>query len=69
MQTIHIATLINRFVREDGRLVIRAQVDSGRVLDVYVLPEHRKEAARILGGGAVRFLYRGGRAFFLPRDC
>ena len=67
--TTHIATLLNRFVREDGRLVIRAQVDSGRVLDVYVLPEHREEAARIWGGGTVPFVYRGGRAFFAPRDC
>lgn len=67
--TTHIATLIDRFAREDGRLIIRAQMDSGRVLDVYVLPEHREEAARIWGGGTVRFAYRGGRAFYAPRPA
>jgi hypothetical protein len=63
----HIAFLIDRFRVGSGRLIIRAQDESGRILDVAVPPELEEEAAKIWGGGLVLYRYRGGKAFYCRR--
>lgn len=63
---IRFAILTDRFESESGRLVIRAQDERGRVLNISVPPEFRGDAARIWGGNLVPYHYRGGRAFFCP---
>ena len=64
---IHTAQLLDRFSTPDG-LVIRAQNDRGLCFDVRVPEEHREEAGALWGRGTVRYEYRGGKAFFSPRE-
>lgn len=68
MRKVHTAQLLNRFNTPSG-LVIRAQNDRGVCLDVRVPEEHREEAGKIWGHGTVRYEYRGGKAFFAPREA
>jgi hypothetical protein len=59
----HSACLLDRFVREDGRLILRGQ-DNGRILDIQVRPDDADEAADLWGGSWFAYEYRGGRPFF-----
>lgn len=68
MSTTHSAKLLDRYVAEDGRLIIRAQADSGRCIDVTVMPQDRDAAAAIWGGNYLSYVYRGGRAFLERRE-
>lgn len=63
MKTAHLARLIDRYVIHD-RVILRVQTDRGIGLDVHVPDDLRHSAARYRGGDYVRYIYRGGRAYY-----
>ena len=65
---IHNAYLLDRYVRADGRAVLRVQTARGACLDVFVPADLMDEAGALWGKGPVRYEYRGGRAFFVSAE-
>lgn len=63
----HYGTLLDRFLGARG-LVIRARDQRGRIVDVTVPPHKADSAARIHGGGTVRYAYRGGRPVYITPE-
>ena len=55
----NIATLIDRHTVNG--LTIRAQTDSGAMIDIHVQDADAADAAKIYGGGLVRYTRRGSR--------
>ena len=62
--TTHYATLLDRFVNEAGVPIMRAQTESGRVLNIKVLPDDTAAAQALWGGSLLGYEYRGGRPFY-----
>lgn len=66
MSKIHTGTLLDR--HDVGRPTLVLKTRTGEIVDVRVDPDDLDAAADIWGGRTVRYAYRGGRAFFAPRD-
>lgn len=60
---VHTGRMLDRHMAT-GKMILRVQQDSGRVLDVRVDERDYDEAGRVWGNSYVSFTFRGGKAFF-----
>jgi len=63
---VHTGRMLNRSPYPYPHM--RVQIDSGRIVDVRIPPALFAQASRVYGDEYVRYIYRGGRAYYHPYD-
>jgi hypothetical protein len=62
----HVGKIIDRSPYPYPQLTV--QTSAGRIVQVRVRPEDLDAAAEHYGGAWIRFVYRGGRAYYARRE-